>query len=71
MNESIPDRLSVLCDPIFEEAVDIAIEQHRLNDNKIAQCDSNGNVIEIASEDITPLSIKLKKQSQSPTKVKK
>ena len=64
MTNSIPDKLSTLFDPIFQEAVDEAIEQHRLNGHAIAQCDEDGNVIEIQSEDITPLAEKLKQRQQ-------
>jgi hypothetical protein len=37
MNNFIPERLSTLCDPIFEQAVDEAIEQHRLNGNAVSE----------------------------------
>ena len=59
MINPIPDKLSDLFDPLFQEAVDEAIEQHRLNGYAIAQCDKNGNVIEIQPENITPLADKL------------
>ena len=55
---------------IFQEAVDEAIEQHRLNNNAIAQCDEYGNVIEIQPEDITPLAEKLKQRQQQTNLLK-
>lgn len=64
MTNPIPDKLSTLFDPIFQEAVDEAIEQHRLNGYAIAQCDDDGNVIEIQPEDITPLAEKLQQRQQ-------
>jgi hypothetical protein len=64
MNNFIPERLSTLCDPIFEQAVDEAIEQHRLNGNAIAQSDDDGNVVIIQPEDIIPLADKLQKREQ-------
>ena len=49
---------------LFQEAVDEAVEQHRLNGHAIAQSDEHGNVIEIQPEDITPLTQKLKQRQQ-------
>ena len=49
---------------LFQEAVDEAVEQHRLNGHAIAQSDELGNVIEIQPEDITPLTQKLKQRQQ-------
>jgi len=49
---------------LFQEAVDEAIEQHRLNGHTIAQTDQHGNVIEIQPEDITPLAEKQKQRTQ-------
>jgi maltodextrin utilization protein YvdJ len=64
MNNFIPERLSTLCDSIFEQAIDEAIEQHRLNGNAIAQSDSDGNVVIIQPEDIIPLAEKLQQREQ-------
>ena len=64
MTNPIPDKLSTLFDSIAQEAVDQAIEQHRLNGHAIAQSDENGNVIEIQPEDIIPLAEKLKQRQQ-------
>lgn len=69
MTNSIPDKLSTLFDPLFQQAVDEAIEQHRLNGHAIAQCDDDGNVIEIQPEDITPLAQKQKQRQQQSSKV--
>ena len=65
MSTPTPNKLSTLFDPIFQQAVDEAVEQHRLNGHAIAQCDENGNVIEIQSEDITPLADKLKQRLEA------
>ena len=67
MNNSFPDRLSTLFDPLFQQAVDNAIEQHRLNSNAIAQSDDNGNVQIIQPEDITPLAEKARQKHQPET----
>ena len=64
MSSSIPHKLSTLCDSLFLEAVDEAIEQHRTLGHAIAQTDEHGNVIEIQPEDITPLAEKLKQRQQ-------
>lgn len=64
MTNPIPNKLSTLCDSLFQEATDEAIEQHRLNGHAIAQTDKYGNVIEIQPEDIPPLSEKLKQRTQ-------
>jgi hypothetical protein len=61
MNNSIPNDLSTLFGSLPQQAVDEAIEQHRLNGQAIAQCDDDGNVIIIQPEDITPLAEKIKK----------
>jgi len=53
---------------LFQEAVDEAIEKHRLNGHAIAQTDKHGNVIEIQPEDITPLTIKLQQRQQKSSK---
>jgi hypothetical protein len=58
MNNSIPDKLSTLFGSLPQQAVDEAIEQHRLKGHAIAQSDGHGNVIIIQSEDITPYSRK-------------
>ncbi len=67
MSNSIPDKLSTLCDSLFQQAVDEAIEQHRLNGNAIAVSDDYRKVIEIPPEDITPLSEKLKQRQATQT----
>ena len=66
MNNPIPDKLSTLCDPIFEQAGDEAIEQHRLNGHAIAQSDDNGNVVIIQPVDIIPLAEKIKQRQEQP-----
>ena len=53
---------------LSQEAVDEAIEQHRLNNQAIAQTDEHGNVIEIQPEDITPLVLKQKQRRQQSEK---
>ena len=69
MTNSIPNKLSTLFDSISQEAVDEAIEQHRLNGHAIAQCDEHGNVVEIQPEDIIPLAEKLKRRQQQTSQV--
>lgn len=64
MNNSIPDKLSAICDPLFQKAVDEAIEQHRIKGKSIAQGE-NGKVKIVNSEDITSLSEKLKQREAS------
>ena len=59
MNNSIPDKLSTICDPLFQKAVDEAIEQHRINGESIAQSE-NGKVKIVNPEEIIPLSEKLR-----------
>ena len=61
MNNSIPDKLSTICDPLFQKAVDEAIEQHRINGESIAQGE-NGRVKIVNSEEIIPLAEKLKQR---------
>lgn len=61
------DRLSTRFGSLPQEAVDEAIEQHRLNGHAIAQTDEHGNVIEIQPEDITPLKVKLQQRQQQKT----
>ena len=61
MNNSIRDKLSTICDPLFQKAVDEAIEQHRIKGESIAQAE-NGKVKIVNSEDIIPLSEKLKQR---------
>jgi len=68
MSNSFPNKLSTLCDSVFQEAIDETIEQHRLNDHAITQTDKHGNVIEIQPEDITPLAIKLQQRQQKSSK---
>ena len=57
------DKLSSRFGSLPQEAIDEAIEQHRLNGHAITQADEHGNVIEIQPENITPLSQKLKLRS--------
>lgn len=64
MINPIPDKLSTLFDPIFQEAIDEALEEHRALGHAIAQCDEHGNIIEIQPQDITPLAEKLKQRQQ-------
>ena len=63
--------MSLLQDPVksqlFQQAVDEAIEQHRLNGNAIFVSDDYQNVIQIQAEDITPLSEKLKQRQATQT----
>ncbi|MDJ0589328.1 MAG: hypothetical protein QNJ72_04925 [Pleurocapsa sp. MO_226.B13] len=61
MNNSIPDKLSTICDPLFQKAVDEAIEQHRIKGESIAQSE-NGRVKIVNSEEIIPLAEKLKQR---------
>lgn len=51
---------------ISQEAVDEAIEQHRLNSQAIAVSNEQGRAIEIQPEDITPLAQKRKQAMPSP-----
>lgn len=65
MNHNSQDnKLSSRFGSLPQEAIDEAIEQHRLNGQAIAQADEHGNVIEIQPEDIPPLSEKLKQRQQ-------
>ncbi|MEM7557037.1 MAG: hypothetical protein AAF378_23695 [Cyanobacteria bacterium P01_A01_bin.84] len=59
MNNSIPDKLSTICDPLFEKAVDEAVEQHRIKGKSIA-VGVNGKVKIVTPQEIIPLSEKLK-----------
>ena len=61
MNNPIPDELSTICGPLFQKAVDEAIEQHRINGESIAQGE-NGKVKIVNPEEITPLSEKLRQR---------
>ena len=61
MNNSIRDKLSTICDPLFQKAVDEAIEQHRIRGESIAQGE-NGKVKIVNSEEIIPLAEKLKQR---------
>lgn len=63
-HKSQDNRLSTRFASLAQEAVDEAIEQHRLNGHAISQSDEHGNVIEIQPEDITPLDEKLKRRKQ-------
>ena len=67
MSNPLPDKLSTLCDTPSQQAIDQAIEQHRLNGQAIAVSDDHGNVIEIQPEDITPLADKLKQRQKKKT----
>ncbi len=58
------NKLSTRFGSLPQEAVDEAIEQHRLNGQAIAQTDEHGNVVEIQPEDITPLALKLQQRQQ-------
>jgi hypothetical protein len=59
-----PNKLSSRFGSLPQEAVDEAIEQHRLNGQSIAQSDGHGNVIIIQPEDITPLAEKIKQRQE-------
>ena len=61
------DKLSTRFGSLPQEAVDEAIEQHRIPLNAIAQTDEYGNVIEIQPTNITPLAEKLEQRQQQPT----
>ena len=61
MNNSIPDKLSTICDPLFQKAVDDVIEQHRFKGESIAQGEY-GKVKIVNSEEIVPLAEKLKQR---------
>lgn len=61
MNNSIPDKLSTICDSLFQKAVDEAIEQHRIKGESIA-ISENGKVKIVPPEEITPLADKLKQR---------
>ena len=61
MNDSIPDKLSTICDPLFQKAVDEAIEQHRIKGESIA-VGENSKVKIVSPEDIIPLAEKLKQR---------
>lgn len=54
---------------LFQEAVDEAIEQHRLNGQAIAQCDPHGKIIEVQPEDIIPLAEKLQQRQQQASQI--
>lgn len=61
MNNSIPDKLSTICDSLFQKAVDEAIEQHRIKGESIA-VSVQGKVKIVPPEEITPLADKLKQR---------
>ncbi len=61
MNNSIPDKLSTICDSLFQKAVDETIEQHRIKGESIA-ISENGKVKIVPPEEITPLADKLKQR---------
>ena len=61
MNNSIPDKLSTICDSLFQKAVDEAIEQHRIKGESIA-VSVQGKVKIVTPEEITPLADKLKQR---------
>ena len=67
MNNSLPDKLSTLCDSIFQKAVDEAIEHHRINNCEIAVGDDDGNVRVIQPKDITPLAEKIRQREAQST----
>ncbi len=62
MNNSLPDKLSTLCDPLFQKAVDEALEQHRIKGESIA-ISVQGKVKIIPPEEITPLADKLQQRA--------
>lgn len=62
MNNSIPDKLSTICDSLFQKAVDEAIEQHRIKGESIA-ISVRGKVKILPPEEITPLADKLKQRA--------
>lgn len=68
-NQPKINKLSTRFGSLPQEAVDEAIEQHRLNGHAIAQCDEDGNVVEIQPEDIIPLAEKLKRRQQQTSQV--
>lgn len=41
MNNSIPDKLSTICDSLFQKAIDEAIEQHRIKEDTWFEVPSN------------------------------
>lgn len=51
-------------DELFQQGIDEAIEEHRVNGIAIAQSDDNGNVIIIQPENITPLAEKIKQRQE-------
>ena len=62
MNNSLPDKLSTLCDPLFQKAVDEALEQHRIRGESIA-ISVQGKVKIVTPEEITPLADKLQQRA--------
>ena len=68
-NQPTNNSLSARFGSLPQEAVDEAIEQHRLNGHAIAQCDEHGNVVEIQPKDIIPLAEKLKQRQQKTSQV--
>ena len=68
-NQPKINKLSTRFGSLPQEAVDEAIEQHRLNGHAIAQCDEDGNVVEIQPEDIIPLAEKLKRRQQQTSQI--
>ncbi|NJL51047.1 MAG: hypothetical protein HC930_00485 [Hydrococcus sp. SU_1_0] len=61
MNNSISDKLSTIFEPLFQTAVDEAIEQHRIKGESIAQSE-NGKVKIVTPEEMIPLAEKLKQR---------
>jgi len=63
-NYTQDDRLSTRFGSLPQQAVDEAIEQHRLKGEAIAVSDEQGNPIEIPAQDITPLAQKQKERQK-------
>lgn len=63
MNNSLPNKLSIIFDPLCQKAIDKAIEQHRINGESIA-ISEHGKVRIIPPQEITPLAKKLKQRAK-------
>ena len=61
MNNQIPDKLSTICDSLFEKAVDEAIEQHRIHGEAIA-ISQEGKVKIVPAEEIPTMTEKLRQR---------
>lgn len=64
MNNSLPEKLSTICDSLFQKVVDEAIEQHRIKGEatRASAVSENGKVKIVPPEEITPLANKLKER---------